>query len=60
MNIEDLAKEKVGLEMRLQAIGQMNMFGMDLEHRIEVEIDLIKTRKRLNELNNKIFKYEQP
>ncbi len=58
MNIQELAAEKVTLEMRLQAMGMINVNGMDIQHRIELEVNVIETRKRINELRAEIFSYE--
>jgi len=58
MKIEELAKEKVCLGMRIVAIDMTNVYSMELEDKIKLEIDRIETMKRLNEVNAEIHRYE--
>lgn len=58
MDIDALAKEKVELQLRLQAINMTNVYSATVDDRVALEMDRIKTQRRLNEIEREIMDYE--
>lgn len=59
MDITELAKRKVYLEMRLSGISMSNVYGKTIDELTELEIDRAQTRKELNQILLQIQQYEE-
>ena len=47
MDVQDLAKRRIELKQRLECLGMINIYGVFIEDRIELETRIIKAEREL-------------